>query len=180
MDVPITVEGAEEVARRSRGTPRIANRLLRRVRDYAQVKGTGEVNHEMAQRALDMLNVDKAGLDTLDRRYLSMLLERFDGGPAGVEALAAAMAEDSGTLEDVIEPYLIQQGYVMRTARGRIATNQSYLQFGMTPPEPKTNQRKRIFLPFLLTILFNSNKNCLINKLDTLYLLSLSLYLIDF
>lgn len=180
MDVPITVEGAEEVARRSRGTPRIANRLLRRVRDYAQVKGTGEVNHEMAQRALDMLNVDKAGLDTLDRRYLSMLLERFDGGPAGVEALAAAMAEDSGTLEDVIEPYLIQQGYVMRTARGRIATNQSYLQFGMTPPEPKTNQRKRIFFLFYLTILFNSNKNCLINKLATLYLLSLSLYLIDF
>ena len=91
----------------------------------------------MAQRALDMLNVDKDGLDTLDRRYLSMLLERFDGGPGGVEALAAAMAEDSGTLEDVIEPYLIQQGYVMRIARGRIATNMAYLQFGMTPPEPK-------------------------------------------
>ncbi|MDV4315224.1 Holliday junction branch migration DNA helicase RuvB [Acinetobacter indicus] len=137
MDVPMTEEGAAEIARRSRGTPRIANRLLRRVRDYAQVKGTGEVTHEMAQRALDMLNVDKDGLDTLDRRYLSMLLERFDGGPAGVEALAAAMAEDSGTLEDVIEPYLIQQGYVMRTARGRIATNMAYLQFGMTPPEPK-------------------------------------------
>lgn len=137
MDVPMTEEGAAEIARRSRGTPRIANRLLRRVRDYAQVKGTGEVTQEMAQRALDMLNVDKDGLDTLDRRYLSMLLERFDGGPAGVEALAAAMAEDSGTLEDVIEPYLIQQGYVMRTARGRIATNMAYLQFGMTPPEPK-------------------------------------------
>lgn len=137
MDVPMTNEGALEVARRSRGTPRIANRLLRRVRDYAQVKGTGEVTQDMAQRALDMLNVDKDGLDTLDRRYLSMLLERFDGGPAGVEALAAAMAEDSGTLEDVIEPYLIQQGYVMRTARGRIATNMAYLQFGMTPPEPK-------------------------------------------
>ncbi len=137
MDVPMTNEGALEVARRSRGTPRIANRLLRRVRDYAQVKGTGEVTQDMAQRALDMLNVDKDGLDTLDRRYLSMLLERFDGGPAGVEALAAAMAEDSGTLEDVIEPYLIQQGYVMRTARGRIATNIAYLQFGMTPPEPK-------------------------------------------
>ena len=136
MDVPMTDAGANEVARRSRGTPRIANRLLRRVRDYAQVKGTGEVTQEMAQRALDMLNVDKDGLDTLDRRYLSMLLERFDGGPAGVEALAAAMAEDSGTLEDVIEPYLIQQGYVMRTARGRIATNMAYLQFGMTPPEP--------------------------------------------
>lgn len=138
MDVPMTDAGANEVARRSRGTPRIANRLLRRVRDYAQVKGTGEVTQEMAQRALDMLNVDKDGLDTLDRRYLSMLLERFDGGPAGVEALAAAMAEDSGTLEDVIEPYLIQQGYVMRTARGRIATNMAYLQFGMTPPEPKS------------------------------------------
>ncbi len=137
MDVPMTDAGANEVARRSRGTPRIANRLLRRVRDYAQVKGTGEVTQEMAQRALDMLNVDKDGLDTLDRRYLSMLLERFDGGPAGVEALAAAMAEDSGTLEDVIEPYLIQQGYVMRTARGRIATNMAYLQFGVTPPEPK-------------------------------------------
>ncbi|MDD4851826.1 MAG: Holliday junction branch migration DNA helicase RuvB [Acinetobacter towneri] len=137
MVVPMTDAGANEVARRSRGTPRIANRLLRRVRDYAQVKGTGEVTQEMAQRALDMLNVDKDGLDTLDRRYLSMLLERFDGGPAGVEALAAAMAEDSGTLEDVIEPYLIQQGYVMRTARGRIATNMAYLQFGMTPPEPK-------------------------------------------
>ena len=137
MDVPMTDAGANQVARRSRGTPRIANRLLRRVRDYAQVKGTGDVTQEMAQRALDMLNVDKDGLDTLDRRYLSMLLERFDGGPAGVEALAAAMAEDSGTLEDVIEPYLIQQGYVMRTARGRIATNMAYLQFGMTPPEPK-------------------------------------------
>ncbi|ENW80648.1 Holliday junction ATP-dependent DNA helicase ruvB [Acinetobacter sp. ANC 3929] len=135
MDVPITKEGSTEIARRARGTPRIANRLLRRVRDYAQVKGTGEVTQEMAQRALDMLNVDKAGLDTLDRRYLSMLLERFEGRPTGVEALAAAMAEDSGTLEDVIEPYLIQQGYVMRTARGRIATNMAYLQFGMIPPE---------------------------------------------
>ena len=137
MDLPITQDGAHEVARRSRGTPRIANRLLRRVRDYAEVKGTGEVTQEMAHKALDMLNVDKDGLDTLDRRYLCMLLERFDGGPAGVEALAAAMAEDSGTLEDVIEPYLIQQGYVMRTARGRIATTQAYLQFGLTPPEQK-------------------------------------------
>ncbi|ENX48377.1 MULTISPECIES: Holliday junction branch migration DNA helicase RuvB [Acinetobacter] len=137
MDVPITQTGSEEIARRSRGTPRIANRLLRRVRDYAQVKGTGEVTQDMAQRALDMLNVDKSGLDTLDRRYLSMILERFEGGPAGVEALAAAMAEDSGTLEDVIEPYLIQQGYVMRTARGRIATNHAYAQFGITPPEQR-------------------------------------------
>lgn len=132
---PMTPDGALEIARRSRGTPRIANRLLRRVRDYAQVKGTGEVTLEMAQRALDMLNVDKSGLDTLDRRYLSMLLERFDGGPAGVEALAAAMAEDSGTLEDVIEPYLIQQGYVMRTARGRIATPLAYAQMNLPVPD---------------------------------------------
>lgn len=134
IGVPMTPEGAREIARRARGTPRIANRLLRRVRDYAEVKGNGEVNQDIAQRALDMLSVDKNGLDTLDRRYLQMLLERFNGGPAGVEALAAAMAEDSGTLEDVIEPYLIQQGFVMRTARGRIATNQAYYQFNMTPP----------------------------------------------
>lgn len=139
MNIPMTNEGAIEIARRSRGTPRIANRLLRRVRDYAEVKGNGEVTKDIAQRALDMLSVDKNGLDTLDRRYLQMLLERFNGGPAGVEALAAAMAEDSGTLEDVIEPYLIQQGFVMRTARGRIATNQAYYQFDMTPPE---NQSK--------------------------------------
>ncbi len=134
MNIPMDNEGAIEIARRSRGTPRIANRLLRRVRDYAEIKGTGEVSQDIAQRALDMLNVDKSGLDTLDRRYLSILIERFDGGPAGVESLAAAMAEDSGTLEDVIEPYLIQQGYVVRTARGRIATHQAYVQLGHPIP----------------------------------------------
>lgn len=112
--------GAIEVARRSRGTPRIADRLLRRVRDYAEVKGDGTVTGQMASLALDMLLVDKQGLDHLDRRYLSMLKERFDGRPAGVEAIAAAMAEDRGTLEDVIEPYLIQQGYIQRTPKGRI------------------------------------------------------------
>ena len=112
--------GAVEVARRSRGTPRIANRLLRRVRDYAEVKGDGTVTGQMASLALDMLLVDKQGLDHLDRRYLSMLKERFDGRPAGVKAIAAAMAEDRGTLEDVIEPYLIQQGYIQRTPKGRI------------------------------------------------------------
>lgn len=112
--------GAVEVARRSRGTPRIANRLLRRVRDYAEVKGDGTATGQMASLALDMLLVDKQGLDHLDRRYLSMLKERFDGRPAGVEAIAAAMAEDRGTLEDVIEPYLIQQGYIQRTPKGRI------------------------------------------------------------
>jgi Holliday junction DNA helicase RuvB len=134
LGVPCTPEGAHEIARRARGTPRIANRLLRRVRDYAEVKGDGTITPDIAARALDMLDVDKHGLDTLDRRYLQMLLERFDGGPAGVEALAAALAEDSGTLEDVVEPYLIQQGYVMRTARGRIATPQAYVQCGMDVP----------------------------------------------
>ena len=122
LNVPMTKEGAVEVARRSRGTPRIANRLLRRVRDYAQVKGDGTVTAEFAHSALDMLAVDKRGLDNLDRRYLEMLEERFNGGPAGVESIAAALAEDRGTLEDVIEPYLIQQGYIVRTARGRMLT----------------------------------------------------------
>ena len=118
LNVPMTKEGAVEVARRSRGTPRIANRLLRRVRDYAQVKGDGTVTAEIAHSALDMLAVDKRGLDNLDRRYLEMLEERFNGGPAGVESIAAALAEDRGTLEDVIEPYLIQQGYIVRHGGG--------------------------------------------------------------
>ena len=127
LNVPMTKEGAVEVARRSRGTPRIANRLLRRVRDYAQVKGDGTVTAEIAHSALDMLAVDKRGLDNLDRRYLEMLEERFNGGPAGVESIAAALAEDRGTLEDVIEPYLIQQGYIVRTARGRMLTDMAKL-----------------------------------------------------
>ena len=131
LNVPMTKEGAVEVARRSRGTPRIANRLLRRVRDYAQVKGDGTVTAEIAHSALDMLAVDKRGLDNLDRRYLEMLEERFNGGPAGVESIAAALAEDRGTLEDVIEPYLIQQGFLQRTPRGRMATERSYLHFGL-------------------------------------------------
>ncbi|SJM72947.1 Holliday junction branch migration DNA helicase RuvB [Psychrobacter piechaudii] len=122
MNVEMTPEGAVEVARRSRGTPRIANRLLRRVRDYAEVKSNGKVTGDIADSALDMLAVDRRGLDHLDRRYIEMVHARFDGGPAGVEAIAAAMAEDRGTLEDVIEPYLIQQGYVLRTARGRVLT----------------------------------------------------------
>ncbi|SUD90996.1 Holliday junction branch migration DNA helicase RuvB [Psychrobacter phenylpyruvicus] len=122
MNVEMTAEGAVEVARRSRGTPRIANRLLRRVRDYAEVKSNGMVTGDIADSALDMLAVDRRGLDHLDRRYIEMVHARFDGGPAGVEAIAAAMAEDRGTLEDVIEPYLIQQGYVLRTARGRVLT----------------------------------------------------------
>ncbi len=115
--------GAQEVAHRSRGTPRIANRLLRRVRDYAEIKCDGVATAEIASAALDMLAVDKQGLDQLDRRYLSVLSDRFHGGPAGVEALAAAMAEDRGTLEDVIEPYLLQQGYIQRTSKGRIISD---------------------------------------------------------
>ncbi len=122
MKVPMSQDGAVEIARRARGTPRIANRLLRRVRDYAEVRGDGSINGAIAGSALDMLAVDRRGLDHLDRRYIEILHERFDGGPAGVEAVAAAMAEDRGTLEDVIEPYLIQQGYVLRTARGRVLT----------------------------------------------------------
>lgn len=120
MGVQMEHDGATEVARRSRGTPRIANRLLRRVRDYAEVKGNGIVTEELASAALDMLAVDKQGLDQLDRRYLIALKERFNGGPVGVEALAAALAEDRGTLEDVIEPYLIQQKYIDRTPKGRV------------------------------------------------------------
>ena len=118
--------GALEVAHRSRGTPRIANRLLRRVRDYAEIKGDGVATADIASAALDMLAVDKQGLDQLDRRYLSVLSQRFHGGPAGVEALAAAMAEDRGTLEDVIEPYLLQQGYIQRTSKGRIISDKVF------------------------------------------------------
>lgn len=134
MGIMITEDGAAEVARRSRGTPRIANRLLRRVRDYADVKANGRVDGDVAASALDMLSVDKSGLDHLDRRYLQMLIERFNGGPAGVDAIAAAMAEDRGTLEDVIEPYLTQQGFIQRTARGRIVNNTAYTQMGVAIP----------------------------------------------
>ena len=122
LNAELAKDAAHEIASRSRGTPRIANRLLRRVRDYAQVRGDGTVTAEIAHNALDMLAVDRRGLDNLDRRYLDMLHERFDGGPAGVESIAAALAEDRGTLEDVIEPYLIQQGFIVRTARGRMLT----------------------------------------------------------
>ncbi len=120
--------GATEIAKRSRGTPRIANRLLRRVRDYAEVRSDGFVSQEVASAALDMVSVDRQGLDHLDRRYLATLAERFDGGPAGIEAIAAAMAEDRGTLEDAIEPYLIQQGYILRTARGRLLSDKARLE----------------------------------------------------
>ncbi len=133
----LTVEaaGAAEVARRSRGTPRIANRLLRRVRDFAEVKADGAVSRAVADQALDMLDVDRKGFDAMDRRLLETIIEKFSGGPVGLESLAAAVGEESDTIEDVIEPYLIQQGYVMRTPRGRVATPNAYLHFGLPVPE---------------------------------------------
>jgi Holliday junction DNA helicase RuvB len=134
LGVHMEAEGAFEIARRSRGTPRIANRLLRRVRDYAEVKGDGRVNGDIAGRALDMLKVDSHGFDTMDRRLLLTIMEKFDGGPVGLESLAAAISEESGTLEDVVEPYLIQQGFIMRTPRGRVVTRQAWLHFGLNPP----------------------------------------------
>ncbi|MCH8533057.1 MAG: Holliday junction branch migration DNA helicase RuvB [Saccharospirillum sp.] len=127
--------GATEIARRSRGTPRIANRLLRRVRDYAEVKHDGNITEPVADAALDMLNVDKAGFDHLDRRMLITLIEKFGGGPVGVESLSAALSEERDTLEDVVEPYLIQQGFLVRTPRGRMVTDLAYLHFDLTRPE---------------------------------------------
>jgi Holliday junction DNA helicase RuvB len=131
--------GAVEIAKRSRGTPRIANRLLRRVRDFAQVKGDGLINQDMAVSAMQMLQVDPEGFDEADRRLLKMIMENFDGGPVGVESLAAALSEERGTLEDVVEPYLIQQGYIMRTARGRMATAKAYRHFGLSMPGGKSD-----------------------------------------
>jgi len=126
--------GAVEIARRSRGTPRIANRLLRRVRDYAEVKGDGTIDKSTAIKALDMLNVDVHGFDHMDRRLLLAVIEKFDGGPVGVASLSAAIGEERGTIEDVIEPYLIQQGFLMRSSRGRVATRQAWLHLGLKPP----------------------------------------------
>lgn len=134
-------EGAAEIARRSRGTPRIANRLLRRVRDYAQVKGDGIITKDSADAALNMLNVDSQGFDHMDRRLLLALLEKFDGGPVGVDSLAAAISEERDTIEDVLEPYLIQQGYMMRTPRGRTATKLAYRHFGLPEPTSDSSQK---------------------------------------
>lgn len=133
LNIGIDDQGASEIARRSRGTPRIANRLLRRVRDYAQVKGDGHISALLADRALQMLKVDSNGFDSMDRRLLLAVIEKFDGGPVGVDNLAAAIGEEKGTIEDVLEPYLIQQGFMMRTPRGRVATQAAYLHFGLTP-----------------------------------------------
>jgi Holliday junction DNA helicase RuvB len=134
LNVGIDEAGATEIAKRSRGTPRISNRLLRRVRDYAQVKADGAINSGIASAALELLNVDQSGFDVMDRRLLQAIIEKFDGGPVGVENLAAAIGEERDTIEDVIEPYLIQQGYLMRTPRGRVATANVYRLFGLKPP----------------------------------------------
>ena len=135
LGVAIDPQGSEEIARRSRGTPRIANRLLRRVRDYAEVKANGRIVQEIVQKALDLLDVDIQGFDMMDRKLLIALIDRFDGGPVGIDSLAAAISEERGTIEDVIEPYLIQQGFMVRSPRGRIATKQAYLHFGLKVPE---------------------------------------------
>ncbi|MFC0708213.1 Holliday junction branch migration DNA helicase RuvB [Azorhizophilus paspali] len=134
LGLPTDAEGAFEIARRARGTPRIANRLLRRVRDFAQVRGEGRITRQMADLALNLLDVDEHGLDHQDRRLLLTLIEKFDGGPVGVDSLAAAISEERHTIEDVLEPYLIQQGYMMRTPRGRVVTRHAYLHFGLNLP----------------------------------------------
>jgi len=134
LEIAVEPEGALEIARRSRGTPRIANRLLRRVRDYAQVRAGGTVTRAVADAALAMLDVDRVGLDTMDRKLLQTVLDKFAGGPVGVDNLAAAIGEERDTIEDVLEPFLIQQGYLQRTSRGRVATALSYRHFGLALP----------------------------------------------
>jgi len=140
LNLPIENDGAVEIATRSRGTPRIANRLLRRVRDFAEVQGDGTVTQTIASKAMDMLQVDPHGFDAMDRRLLLTIIEKFDGGPVGVDSLAAAIGEERGTIEDVLEPYLIQQGFLMRTARGRVATKNAYLHFGLQAPVRSTTE----------------------------------------
>jgi len=139
LGVTVDGPGAEEIARRARGTPRIANRLLRRVRDYAEVKGDGHIDGDIAGKALNLLNVDSFGFDHMDRKLLLTIIEKFEGGPVGVENLAAAIGEERDTIEDVIEPYLIQQGFLMRTPRGRVATANSYRHFSIIPPTTTAN-----------------------------------------
>tara|TARA_Y100000389_G_scaffold204148_1_gene255240 strand:- start:7627 stop:8658 length:1032 start_codon:yes stop_codon:yes gene_type:complete len=133
LNLQIEDEGAKSIATRSRGTPRIANRLLRRVRDFAEVKGDGVITKKIAADAMDILQVDPHGFDSMDRRLLEAIIDKFDGGPVGVDSLAAAIGEERGTIEDVLEPYLIQQGFMVRTARGRMATKTTYLHFGLEP-----------------------------------------------
>jgi len=135
LGIGMDVDGAEEIACRSRGTPRIANRLLRRVRDFAEVKANGVITQLIAQQALDMLKIDRQGFDLLDRKLITAMIENFQGGPVGLDTLAAAISEERGTVEDVLEPYLLQQGFIMRTPRGRVATNKAYQHLGLQPPK---------------------------------------------
>ncbi len=134
LNIPCDDEGAMGIASRARGTPRIANRLLRRVRDFAEVKGDGLINASIAAGAMDMLKVDASGFDTMDRRLLRLIIDNFAGGPVGIESIAAALSEERGTVEDVLEPFLIQQGYITRTSRGRMVTSKAYQHFGLEPP----------------------------------------------
>jgi len=146
MQVEIDEEGATEIARRSRGTPRVANRLLRRIRDFAQVKAGGRINRKVAADALQLLEVDQFGLDDMDSRILKTIIEKFEGGPVGVSTIAAAVGEDAGTLEEVYEPFLVQNGFLQRTPRGRVATAQAYRHFGFNPPGGHTtNQQPTLF-----------------------------------
>ncbi len=140
LKVEIELTGAREIARRSRGTPRVANRLLRRVRDYAQVRANGVITEDVARAALAMLDVDQFGLDDMDARILKAIIEKFDGGPVGVSTISAAIGEDASTLEEVYEPFLVQQGFLQRTPRGRVATPQAYRHFGYTPPPTPSEQ----------------------------------------
>ena len=135
LGIGMDVDGADEIACRSRGTPRIANRLLRRVRDFAEVKGNGTITRDSAQQALEMLKIDQHGFDMLDRKLLMAMIEHFQGGPVGLDTLAAAISEERGTVEDVLEPYLLQQGFIMRTPRGRVVTHKAYSHFGLKPPK---------------------------------------------
>jgi holliday junction DNA helicase RuvB len=135
--VVIEGDGAGEIARRARGTPRVANRLLRRVRDYAQVKGDGVITQAIANQALQMLDVDMFGLDDMDARIMKTIIEKFEGGPVGLNTIGAAIGEDANTIEEVYEPFLVQHGFLQRTPRGRMATAQAYRHFGFTPKEPE-------------------------------------------
>jgi Holliday junction DNA helicase RuvB len=140
LKVEVTPEGAKEIARRSRGTPRVANRLLRRVRDYAQVRADGVISEDVARAALAMLDVDQYGLDDMDARILKVIIEKFEGGPVGVATIGAAIGEDASTLEEVYEPFLVQQGFLQRTSRGRVATAAAYRHFGFVPPTQPSEQ----------------------------------------
>ncbi|CAN5675185.1 Holliday junction branch migration DNA helicase RuvB [soil metagenome] len=146
LEAPISENGAHEIARRSRGTPRIANRMLKRVRDYAQVHGDGEITIDMGRRALEMLEVDEIGLDETDRRLLRTIVEKFDGGPVGIETLAAATSEETDTIMDVYEPYLIQLGFLQRTPRGRVATRRAYEHLQVTPPPSLEIRQQTLFI----------------------------------